>query len=157
LEIELQPIIISTLILGWSIYYYYSTVGSSEDGPKSVIFIKPLVIGILVCFPLVVRGAIRFLPEDRAAEDPQKMEETPDRGFLDSRRLFFVAALAVYALAATFLGYLVPSILFIFSVLYYLGSRNLWILIALPLGCAILLSFVFRYLLTVPIEIWPSW
>jgi hypothetical protein len=155
LKIDLQPIILSSLMLAWSVYYYFSTVGA-EEGPRSVLFIKPLVIGILICFPLVVRGSVKLL-RDESESVPQEDPEKRDRGFLDNRRLFFAAALAAYALAITFLGYLIPSVLFMFSVLYYLGSRNPWLLIALPLGCAILLSFSFRYVLTVPVSIWPSW
>lgn len=157
IDIDLQPIILSSLILGWSLYYYFSTVSVPEDGPKSALFIRPLVIGILICFPFVIRSAIKIKP---AAVDTKSSEEeisTTDRGFLDDRRIFFVVALATYALAMTFLGYLIPSGLFLFSVLYYLGSRNLWILIVLPMGCAILLSVVFRFLLTVPVPILPAW
>jgi len=156
-DIDFHPIIISSLILGWSLYYYLSTVSVPEDGPKSVFFIKPLVIGILLCFPFVIFSSIKIRQIEIDSKKPEEESETADRGFLDHRRIFFAASLATYAVAITFLGYLIPSALFIFSVVYYLGSRNLWILIVLPLGCAISLSVIFRFLLTVPLPIWPSW
>ena len=163
IDIDIPPIILASLILGWSLIYYFSTVSVPEDGPASVLFIRPLVIGIVICFFFVIKSAISIKPasvqslspkEDKPEEE-DRLEE--DRGFLDHRRIFFVAALAAYALGITFLGYLIPTVLFLFFVIFYLGSRNLWILIALPLSCGIFLSVLFRYLLTVPIPIWPSW
>lgn len=156
-DIELPPIVLASLILGWSLMYYFSTVSVPEDGPASVLFIRPLAIGIVICFPFVIKSAVRIRPASVQAPSPGEDESEKDRGFLDHRRIFFAAALAVYALGITFLGYLIPTVLFIFCVVFYLGSRNWWILIALPLICGIFLSVLFRYLLTVPIPIWPSW
>lgn len=162
-DIDIPPIVLSFLILGWSLIYYLSTVSVPGDGPASVLFIRPLVIGIVICFPFVIKSAIRIT--SASIQSPPSKEDRPekadsaeeDRGFWDHRRIFFVAALAAYALGITFLGYLIPTVLFLFTVIFYLGSRNLWILIALPLICGIFLSVLFNYLLTVPIPIWPSW
>jgi len=162
-DIDISPIILASIILGWSLMYYFSTVSVPEDGPASVLFIRPLIIGIVICFPFVVKGAISIEPASAQSlspmeDEPEKADNAEeDRGFLDHRRIFFVAALAAYAVGITFLGYLIPTVLFLFFVVFYLGSRNVWILIALPLICGIFLSVFFRYLLTVPIPIWPSW
>ncbi len=155
-DIDLQTIIIASLILGWAIYYYFDTMSVPYDGPESVLFIKPLVIGILICFPFVVFSSIKIQPVESVSEKPEKEEEKADRGFLDHRRIFFTAALVAYALAITFFGYLIPSILFIFTVVFYLGSRNLWILIVLPIGLIVFVSLLFKVLLKVPIPLWPS-
>ena len=156
-DIDLHPIIIASLILGWALYYYFDTVNVPYEGPNSVIFIKPLVIGILVCFPFVVFSSIKIQATKIISKEPEEDAAKADRGFLDHRRIFFAAALLVYALAITFFGYLVPSILFIFSVVYYLGSRNVWILIVLPIGFVSFISLLFNVLLKVPIPLWPSW
>lgn len=155
-DIDPQPIIIASLMLGWALYYYFDTVSIPYDGPESVLFIKPLVIGILICFPFVVYTSINIQPVKSVAEKPDKAEEKADRGFRDHRRIFFATALVVYALAITFFGYLIPSILFIFSVVFYLGSRSLWILMVLPIGFIVFVSLLFKVLLKIPIPLWPS-
>lgn len=155
-DIDPQPIIIASLILGWALYYYFDTVSIPYDGPESVLFIKPLVIGILICFPLVVFSSIKIQRTESVSEKPEEEKAKADRGFLDHRRIFFAGALVTYALTITFFGYLIPSILFIFSVVFYLGSRSIWILMVLPIGFIVFVSLLFKVLLKVPIPLWPS-
>ena len=155
-NIDLQPIVLASLILGWSLYYYFDTISVPDEGPHSVLFIGPLVIGILICYPFVVYTSIKIQPAEKAPEVKAEDVTPPDRGFLDHRRIFFAAALVAYAITLTFFGYVIPSILFIFCVVYYLGSRNLWILIVLPIGFVVLVSLLFKVLLMVPIPLWPS-
>ena len=50
---------------------------------------------------------------------------------------------------------LIPSILFVLVVCYYLGVRNIWILVILPVGLSGFLSIVFKVFIKVPIPIWP--
>lgn len=156
-QFDLSTIIIGVLMFSWAAYYYYSTLTGTEEGPDTVLFIKPIFIGILICFPFVVWSATSIKPIEEPARPPAQDKGSRDRGFFDKRRIFFVLALAGYAAAITFLGYLIPSVLFIFLSCYYLGSRNLWVLLLLPVGLSAFLSFVFGSLLKIPISIWPSW
>ena len=156
-DVDPQPIVIASLILGWTVYYYFNTVNIPDGGPESVLFIRPLVIGILICFPFVVFSAITVVkPENSASAQPEQTEEPADRGFLDHRRVFFALALIAYAITITFFGYIIPSIVFIFSVLFYLGSRNMWILIVLPVGLISLIALIFKAVLKIPIPLWPT-
>lgn len=156
-QFDLSSIIIGVLMLSWAGYYYYSTLTGTEEGPDTVLFIKPIFICILICFPFVVWSATRIKPIEESARTPVQDKGPRDRGFLDKRRIFLVLAMTGYAAAIPFLGYLITSVLFIFLSCYYLGLRSLWILLLLPIGLSAFLSFVFGTLLTIPISIWPSW
>ena len=155
IEVELQTTLIALMVLGWSLYYYFSTV-SKPDGEESVLFIKPLTVSLVFCFFFVMWGAIK-IDRDKEAEVGSKQPKPDDIGFLDHRRLFFVGSIAVYAAALTFFGYLIPSALFIFIVCYYLGVRNPWVLIIVPLALPAFVSIVFVGFMKVPISVWPSW
>ena len=157
MEVELQPILLSILILGWALYYYFSTVNKPSGGAESVRFIKPLTIALVICFFFVVLNAVKINLEKGGAERSKDEMVRKDLGFLDHRRMFFAASIVAYAAGLTFFGYLLPSILFVFIVCYYLGVRTFWILIGLPVGLSALLSVVFKILMKVPIPIWPSW
>lgn len=154
---DFSSITVALLMVSWSAYYYFSILADTEEGAESVLFIKPIFVCILLCFPFVVWSAISIKPSEKPAPESSKRQEPRDRGLLDSRRIFFTSALVGYAAAITFFGYLIPSALFIFIVSYYLGSRSLWILLVLPIGLSVFLSVVFRMVLMVPIDIWPSW
>ncbi len=156
-NVEPQPIILASLILGWAIYYYFSTVNTPHGGADSVLFIKPLTIMLVFCFIFVVMGAVKIDSEKAARARLPTEASTRDRGFLDPRRIFFAVFLVVYCAGMTFFGYLIPSILFVFIVCYYLGVRSVWILIGVPIGLSALLSLIFKTLMKVPIPIWPSW
>jgi len=157
IEIDLSPLLLSTGILIWALYYYFSTVRTPDGGAESVLFIRPLTIFLAVCFPFVVRGCIRVIVHDKVIIEtkPQADKNDKDRGFLDKRRLFFTLSLFVYTIGLTFLGYFIPSVLFVSSVCFYLGVRNLWLLIGLPIFLAAFVSVVFKGLIHVPVPIWP--
>lgn len=154
-QVEYQTVVLATLILGWSLYYYFSTVSTPDGGAQSVLFIKPLTILLCICYPFVVSSAIKRFPAQVGS--PGRVEESrePDRGFLDPRRIVFAVSMGAYAVAITFFGYLVPSVLFIFFMCFYLGVRNPWILIGLPIGLSIFLSLVFSVFIGVPIPVLP--
>ncbi|MBW2148704.1 MAG: tripartite tricarboxylate transporter TctB family protein [Deltaproteobacteria bacterium] len=156
-DVEPSPIVLAALIMGWAIYYYFSTVREPYGGADSVLFIKPLTIMLLLCFIFVALSAVRIDSVKSVEGKVQKGVSGGDRGFLDHRRLFFTASLAAYAAGLTVFGYLIPSILFVFIVCFYLGVRNIWILIGLPVVLSALLSLVFNIFMHVPIPIWPSW
>lgn len=156
-KLEPQPIVLAAAILGWAFYYYFSTAHRSPEGAQSVLFIKPLVMMLTACFVFVLFSAVKIRPGEKAAAKTKGEQVGEDRGFLDRRRIFFVASLAVYAAALTLFGYLIPSVLYIFIVCFYLGVRNPWVLMGVPLGIAALMSVAFKTLMKVPIPIWPSW
>ncbi len=153
--IEYQIIIFATCILAWCLYYLFSTIVTPDGGKESVLFIKPLTILLCLCYPFVVLSSFKRIPlKTGDAPDVNKQLEF-DKGFLDRRRLVFAAALIVYSIALTFWGYLIPSILFILFICFYLGVRNLLILFGLPIILSSFLSIVFNVFIGVPIPIWP--
>jgi|GEM_PF-588063 hypothetical protein len=156
INVEMSPIILTTAILGWSVYYYFSTINIPDGGDESVLFIRPLVILLAICYPFVIYGALEISTDSKvSAVEPTETSADADRGFLDPRRLFFAGSLIVYAVGITFFGYIIPSILFVFIVCFYLGVRNLWILTGLPVLLSVFLAVVFRVFIGVPIPIWP--
>ena len=155
IRIELPPIILTTVIFGWSIYYYFSTVNIPYGGSDSVLFIRPLTLLLAICYPFVLRSFIKPISETATDEESSQAPADEDRGFLDHRRIFFTASLVVYAVGLTYFGYLIPSVLFVFVVCFYLGVRSVWILMGLPILLSAILAVVFRTFIGVPIPIWP--
>jgi hypothetical protein len=155
IRIELPPVILATAIFGWSVYYYFSTVNVPYGGSDSVLFIRPLTLLLAICYPFVLKSFIKTVSETVVEEELAEISDEADRGFLDQRRIFFAVSLGVYAVGLTFLGYLIPSVLFVFVVCFYLGVRSVWILAGLPILLSTILSVVFRSFIGVPIPIWP--
>jgi putative tricarboxylic transport membrane protein len=156
IEVEPQPIVMASLILGWALYYYFSTANKPGGGADSILFIRPLTIALVICFFLLALNSVNIQSEKAEAEAAKAGEAVKDPGFLDRRRIFFAASMVIYAVGLSLFGYLLPSILFIFVVCYYLGVRNFWILTGLPVGLSAFLSLAFK-LMKVPVPIWPSW
>jgi len=152
---EPAPAVLSSLILGWAIYYYFSTLFQPDVGPQSVLFIKPLVLIIIVAYIFVIISCLKIgspaVDTLGAAEGSKKIAA---HAF---RRFTFVLSLAAYAAAITFFGYLIPSILFMSFVCFYLGMRKIWLLALLAIGIPSLLAVVFKFILGVPLPILPSW
>ena len=59
-EIEYQVIVLVLICLGWSLYYYWSTVNKPYGGAESVLFIKPLLIILALSAPFVIGSAVRI-------------------------------------------------------------------------------------------------
>ena len=156
IRIEFPPVILATLFMAWSVYYYFATVNTPHGGAQSVLFIRPLTLLLLICYPFVVGSFVQVVSEtEHTGNDLSETQPDEDRGFRDPRRLFFAASLAAYALGLTFLGYMIPTVLFVFIVCFYLGVRNAWILAGLPILLSVFLALVFRSFIGVPIPIWP--
>ena len=154
IDVEPQPFILSSLILGWASFYFFSTLQQPDVGPKSVLFIKPLVLLLGISYVFVIFSCLKISP---AVEKPG-MEEAQKKDISrDYRRFVFVLSLVVYAAAITFFGYLIPSVLFMSFVCYYLGLRKVWLLALLAIGVPLVLSVVFKYILGIPLPILPSW
>ena len=157
LNIDLSSALATILIFAWSVYYYYSTFTETEEGPESVLFIRPIFFGLVICFPFVLKSTISIKQKvDETAKEASGEEEN-DRGFLEKSRLILTATSAVYCIALPFAGYLIPSVLYVIISCYLLGSRKFWMLVALSVGLSGVLSLIFRTLLSVPIPIWPVW
>lgn len=149
-HVEQQPIILVLLCLAWAIYYYFSTVAQPDEGPESVLFIKPLIIIMAISALFTIATAVKIAPA------PQETEKPIDRGILHPQRMVFVLSLFVYAAVLPYFGYLLPSLIYLVGMCLYLGLRNFWILLGLVVGYTALLWMGFKNLMGVPIPIWPS-
>lgn len=156
LKIDLSSVSMAVLILSWSAYYYYTTLTGTDAGPDTVLFIKPVFFGILICFPFVIWSAVSITPEGESATR-KVIKKTKDRGLLEKHRMFITAASIGYCLILPVLGYPVSSALYVITCFYFFKSRNLWLLLVLPIGLSCFLSMVFKMLLLVPVPIWPVW
>jgi hypothetical protein len=158
-EIEYPTIVLSTLFTAWVLYYFFSTFNTPDGGEDSVLFIKPVTILLVLCYPFVVWSALKI--KEETPEETEKRKQTvkknkdKDLGFFDRRRIVFCVSLAVYAIGLTVLGYLIPSVLFIAFLCYYLGVRNYVLLASLALALPAFLAIVFKVLIKVPVPLWP--
>lgn len=156
--VEYQTVVIATAIFVWALYYYFSIMAIGVKGVQSVLFIKPVTILLALTYPFAVFSAIKIrkiTPEEAAkTQAAAEKKDDEDRGFFDPRRVFFVGSLALYAVALTFFGYLIPSIVFILVVCYYLGVRNFWLLALLSILLPSGLTFIFKALIKVPVPLW---
>ena len=149
-HVEHQVIILVLLCVAWALYYYFSTVAQPDEGPESVLFIKPLIIILAISALFAIITAVKI---DSA---PEATEKPSDRGILHPQRLVFVLSLFIYAAVLPYFGYLLPSLLYLISMCLFLGLRNFWMLFGLVAGYTALLWMGFKNLMDVPIPIWPS-
>ena len=150
IELDYQVVVLVLICLGWSLYYYVSTVTTPYDGVESVLFIKPLLIILAFSAPFVIAGAVKISPQTE--EVPSKT----DRGIFNPKRLLFVISLFVYAGVLPYLGYLMPSIAYLLIMFFYLGLRNIWIYAGVITGYTLLLWLGFKKIMSVPIPILPG-
>ena len=153
--LNLPVISLAVLMLIWAWQYYYRTLNGTDEGVESVLFMRPVFYGILACFPFVIWSAIRINRRISETQNTHQKADSQDPGLLDRRRMMFVLILALYVIAIHFLGFVIPSVLFIATSFYSLGSRKIWVLAVVPLGLVGFLSFVFSALLRIPIDLWP--
>lgn len=157
IQLDLSSMIISLMILVWSTFYYFSTLTDTEEGPESVLFMRPVFFGILCCIPFVLRKTIMFLPRSHSDLNEDSENGKADRGLLEKHRIFFTLVSASYCVALPFLGYFISSALYVLICNLLLGSKNIKLLLALPVGISGLISIIFSTLLSIPIPIWPVW
>lgn len=149
-HVEYQVVLLALICLGWSVYYYWSTVHTPYGGEESVLFIKPLVIILALSAPFVIKSAVKV--------DPQIAEEEgeADKGIFQVRRLVFVISIFLYTLILPYLGYLIPSLAYLLIMCFYLGLRNFYIFAGVLAGYTLLLWVGFKQLMSVPIPVFPG-
>ncbi len=148
-EIEYQVLVWVLICLGWSLYYYLSTVNKPYGGAESVLFIKPLLIILALSAPFVIGGAVRINPQKAT------QKTAPDKGIFNPKRIIFVVSMFAYAAALPYLGYLIPSIAYLLIMCFYMGLRNIYVYAGVLAGYALLLLIGFKKLMGVPIPILP--
>lgn len=150
IEIEYQVIVLVLICLGWSMYYYLSTVNKPHGGAESVLFIKPLLITLALSAPFVIASSVKINPQTATPK------AAPDRGIFNPKRITFVISIFVYAAALPYLGYLIPSIAYLLIICFYMGLRNLYVYAGLLTGYTLLLWIVFKKLMGVPVPVLPG-
>ena len=148
--LEYQVIAIALLCVAWSVYYLQSTMAVPDEGPESVLFIKPLVAILAFSALFVIAGAVKIGAPD------ETQTETSDRGILHPQRLIFAISLFVYTAMLPYLGFLIPSILYLGIMCFWLGLRKVWLYVFLWIGYGLLLWIAFKKLMGVPIPIFPT-
>jgi len=102
-----------------------------------------LVFSILMILENYIIG---YKKEKRLMEEGEKREE------IGNIRLIVAAALSfMYLITYQYLGHLVSSFLFICVFMYFLGTRNLFLLISAPACISFLIYAVFKIFLDVPL------
>ena len=148
-EIEYQVIVLVLICLGWSLYYYLSTVNKPYGGAESVLFIKPLLIILALIAPFVIGSAIKINPQKATQKAAQ------DKGLFNPKRIIFVVSMFAYAAALPYLGYLIPSIAYLLIMCFYMGLRNIYVYAGILAGYTLLLLIGFKKLMGVPIPVLP--
>jgi len=138
-------IIAGIIGMGFSCAVYIVTLGFRKFknvpiGPE--FFPRWLAIGLFICSAVLLVQAIR----GKSADDhPAPTLSLFDKGI--QRLLIGVGIIVVYAISWNFLGFIIATPLALFAIMFLLGLRRYWAMIAFSLGAMIVIFCAFRYLL----------
>lgn len=152
IRVRLGDIVLATVMVCWAGYYFFSTKQIPEIGLDSVLFIKPLFFGLLICYPFVVFKALTITKINSGKKDDK---DAPKERFMSPKQIVLILILFTYAVATAYVGYLVSTAVFIIVTGWFLGTRNILGLSTVSIGLSIALSYVFKTILEIPINIWP--
>lgn len=110
----------------------------------------PKICGIFLVFFSIVMILENYML--MCKKEKTMMEEVEKKEKIKYIRIVVVAALSfLYLITYQYLGHLVSSFLFICMFMYFLGIRNLFLLISAPAGISFLIYAVFKIFLNVPL------
>ena len=151
-NVELVPILFVLCGLIWASWHYISVSTHPDAELDDFRLIEPLFfIGCTFGILSIIRS-IGF----NGNKTIRSIDKT-DEPFLNSKRLAFVIALPVYAIAILYFGFLGPSLFFVILLAFALGVRDWRVHGVLALIVAFLIWVVFVNLLGVPVPLGPQW
>jgi hypothetical protein len=145
------PIIVVILGCLWSLHYVVETRARTTDEPDTFLFISFLIWPLGLAGAAVIFGVFR---EVRAKQPPPILD--PDSiGLKEPRRILLAVSLPIYGAAIVFGGFLIPSVLYILTMVRLFGVKSMPILIGMAICVVAIVWLGFFYLLSVPLQLWP--
>lgn len=147
--------IIGLILILLGIFIYFSSysipvmaIVEKTGMVNSRFFPKLCAISLIVFSILMIleNYILTHKKEKKLKDQDDKKEE------IDGIRLIVAAALSfMYLITYQYLGHLVSSFIFISVFMYFLSTRNLFLLISVPAAISFLIYAVFKILLGVPL------
>ena len=131
--------IIIILVCIWAYYFLYSTI-IIEDGPESVLLIKPLFFLLIIFSIFTILQT--FIKNLRISSE-----------LFEKKKIYFLVSVLIYFITLKYFGYLLPTFFFYLVLSYLLGSKSK--LTILPsIFSLIIIYFFFSKLLKIPLPLW---
>lgn len=148
LALKWAPIFVALIGSSWAVYFVLETRMTAADEPDTFLFISYLI------WPLAAAGIAVIVSVIRDASSATNMDPKTI-GLEDPRRILLVTSLPIYGIAIVYGGFLVPSILYVFLMVRFLGVKSLLLMAGLVVCITAIVWFGFFYLLGVPLQLWP--
>lgn len=107
-----------------------------------------LIVGILALLLVVLLAAEAGRTIYKMVAERKSKEEKNHNG-LDAKLLVLLVSFTGYVLLFPWLGFFVTSLIFLTGLTVFLGSRNFWEYLTIPLGLLVLVYYIFAHLLHV--------
>lgn len=148
--VEGYPVGLTLFLAALAVIYYVSVIGA-EYGPESVLFIRPVLVLLLICGAGIIVQGIRVHPLREGGREAEPREIIFTR-----KRKYFLVLIIAYAALLGPLGFFLPTLVFLLLAPAGLGIRNWKIVITFSVGLTIFYVFLFSYLFSVPVPLWPG-
>jgi len=149
-SIEPGPVLFTLGGLLWAFLHYRSVRTSEFVEPADFILIEPLFYIGLVAGAFVIWKSIH-LSADFGNDDTKD----PDQRFLHPKRLAFFIALPLYLVGLWHFGFLIPSLVLVTVLAYFLGVRSWRPHVSLLVIVILMVWIGFATLLEVPVPLGP--
>lgn len=121
-------------------YYFLNSTTKLEEGPESVLLIKPLFyLLVITSFFIFIQSLVKNL-------------NTKSQLF-ERKKIYFLIIVLLFFCGLYFFGYLISTFFFYIFLSYLLGFRSKFILVP-PIASLILIYFFFYKLLKIPLPLW---
>ena len=146
------PIVIAAIGTLWALQYVLETRIETADEPDTFLFISFLIWPLGAAAIAVIVNAIRHAPTN---DQPPPVLDPDSIGLKEPRRVLLASSLPIFGVAIVFGGFLIPSLLYIFLMVRFLGVKNLALHAGLAVCVLAIVWLGFYYLLGVPLQLWP--
>lgn len=126
--------------------FYLMSNALSKDAAKWPQFFA--IILIILSIGLIVDT---FIKPNREQAEKEVKEEKEEKPVKDRSVLYTIILTLAYLLLMNFIGFLILTPIYVFVLLWSINYRNTPRLIALSISATIVVTFVFQFLLNVPI------
>ena len=143
-----------SLIFLFVLIYYFEVRDLSES---NLLLIKPIFWIMVVLFPVVVLMEIKKWKNTaiEQADEPEGETDFDENYELKSKvtpkLLIYMASIALYLFLLPYLGFILVSFLFLPSLMYALGTKNIKLLVLIPIIVIAVVYLLFDTWLGIPL------
>lgn len=119
---------------------------------QATLTVRLCLVGIILFTMLVIK-------EELVAETAEEYKsKTKEHGYIWQepmvlKSIFFAISIALYLMLMPKLGFVIATILFVLIIMIWLGVRNKYTLVFLPIISSCILYYIFKYLLFVKLPV----